>query len=257
MVTISDQEKFAYVLHKLRMYNKILRYSLPEESFSIPEIEAGFISLFNSEQEIKAKKMLIAASTEAIMTNSAIPKSRREIQARKNKEEICLAFDAIKSDIVPMSVPEREEIIKRNKIVRRAEYLRRAGRMLKRKGTKLAVGAASTAIASAIAGAPVSVPVGIIYGIIALIPDSWKKTVEKKVVDWVEKTATTIENTVGKFVEAPFGKRLTKAVEDIKESKVITTIRKITEPAGRTIDNVEKYVNKGARMVLDFVKSFS
>ena len=256
MATLTDQEKLSYALCKLRMYNKIIRYGLPEECFNIPEIEAGFNSPFNSDEEIKAKKMLVAASTEAIMNNTAIPKSRRKIQALKNKEEICLAFDAVKLDVVPMSVPEREELLKKNRIAKRAEYLRRAGRMLKRRGTKMAIGAVGTALATVIVGAPVSVPAGIIYGVITLVPEKWKKTIKKNVVYWADKVATRVENMVDRFKKTFVGKRLAKATEKIMESKVVTTIRKISKPINRTIDNIGKAVNKGAKRTWDFIKSF-
>lgn len=256
MGKMTDQEKIIYALHKLRFYNKIIRYGLPEDSLCIPEIEAGFLSAFNSEEEIQAKKMLVAASTEAIMSNNAIPNSRKKRQARKNAEEICLAFDAAKIDIMPMSVPEREELIKKNKIAKRAANLQKAGRFLKRKGTKMALGAAGSAIISFVVGAPVAISGGVIYGIITLMPEKWKQTVKKKVVDWIDRAATVIENTVDRFKKTPIGQRLTKAVDTIKKSKVVTAIREITDPIGRTIENVGKAVNKGVRKTWDFVKSF-
>lgn len=255
MGKMSDQERFAYALRKLRMYNKIIRYGIPEENFNIPEIEAGFISPFNSEAEIKAKKMLVAASTEAIMSNSAIPKSRKERQARKNAEEICLAFDAVKPDIMPMSVPEREEMLKKNAVANRAAKVKRVGRFLKRKGTKLAIGAAITALGTAV-GATIAIPAGAVYGVYTLIPDSWKKNVKKKVVDWTDRTATTASNMASKFKETSYGQRTILAVEKIKESKVVTAIQKITEPIGRTMERVGNAINKGVRKAWDFVKSF-
>ena len=254
MGMMTDQEKFAYALRKLRMYNKIIRYGLPEESFNIPDVEKGLMSPFNSEEEKIAKKMLVAASTEAIMCNSAIPNSRKERQARKNAEEICLAFDAVKTDILPMSVPEREEIIKKNTIANRAAKLKRAGRLLKRKGTKLAIGAALTAIGS-IVSAPVAIPAGVVYGVYTLIPDSWKKTIKKEVVKWTDRAATTVGNMVDRFKETSVGKKLTEATQRISESKVVTTIRKMTDAVGKTIENVGNAINKGAKKVRDFLTS--
>ena len=253
---MSDQEKFFYALNELRMYNKIIRYGLPKESFSIPEIEAGLLSSFNSKEEEKAINMLIAASTEAIMNNSAIPKSRRERQARKNADEIKQAWQIAKANIMPISVPEREELLKKNRIAKRAAYLKKAERFLKRKRTKMAINAAATSIATLVVGAPVSVPIGIIWGVITLMPEEWKQTIKKKAVDWTDRAATTIENTVERFKKTPVGQRLTKSVDAIKESKLVTTIKKITNPIGRTIVNIGKVVNKGASKFCDFVKSF-
>lgn len=253
---MTDQEKFAYALRKLRFYNKIIRYGLPEESFNIPEIQAGFLSPFNSEDELKAKKMLVAASTEAIMSNVAIPNSRKEIQARKNAEEICLAFDAVKLDIMPMSVPEREEIIRKNRIAKRAEKLKKAGRMLKKKATKMALGATATALATLVVGAPVAISGAVVYGVVTLMPENWKKTIKKKALDWTEKTATRVENMADRFQRTSIGKRVTEAVKAIKESKVVTTIRKITDPIERTIETAGKIISNTAKKTWDFIKSF-
>lgn len=255
MGMMTNQEKFAYALRKLRMYNKIIRYGLPEASFNIPEIEKGLMSPFNSEEEKNAKKMLIAASTEAIMSNRAIPNSQKERQARKNAEEVCFALDAVKIDILPMSVPEREEIIKKNAIANRAVKLKRISRFLKRKGTKLAIGAALTAIGSVVS-APIAIPAGAVYGVYTLIPDSWKRTVKKEVVKWTDRAATTVGNMVDRFKETSVGKKLTETVQRINESKVVTTIRSITDSIGKSIENVGNTINKGAKKVRDFLTSF-
>lgn len=259
MGNITYQERFAYAIKQLRTYNKIIRYGLPEESFNMPEIEAGFNSPFNSEEEIIAKKMLVAASTEAIMKNSAIPKSRREIQARKNAEEIKLAFDAAKLDFAEISVPEREERIKKNAIANRAAKLKRVGRALKRKGTKLAIGAVLTAIGSAV-GVTVAIPAGVIYGIYTLIPDKWKRNVKEKAVDFIDKSANKVESLVDKFKNTSVGKEIADTVDRIKDSKVVKTVREITEVIGKkteqAYDYVKETVTTGAKKVFDFVKSF-
>lgn len=259
MGNISHQERFAYAIRQLRTYNKIIRYGLPEESFNIPEIEAGFNSPFNSTEEIRAKKMLVAASTEAIMSNNAIPHSRKERQARKNAEEIKLAFDAAKLDFAEISVPEREERIKKNAIANRAARLKRVGRALKRKGTKLAIGGVLTAIGSAV-GVTIAIPAGVIYGIYTLIPDKWKKHVKDKAVDIIDKASNKAESLVNRFKNTSVGREITDTVERIKESKVMKTVREVTETIGKktvqAYNYVKNAVTSGAKKVIDFVKSF-
>ena len=259
MGNMTSQERLAYAMRQLRMYNKIIRYGVPEQSFQIPEIEAGLDSPFDSDAEKKAKKMLVAASTEAIMSNPAIPKIRKEKMVRKNAEEIQLAFDAVKTDFEEISAFDREERIKSNAIANRAKKLKRVGRAMKRKGTKMALNAAVTAIAATV-GAPVVVSGGVIYGIVTLIPDKWKKTIKEKATDFVDKAARKMDMLVDKFKETKVGKKLVEVGKKINESKVVKTIRETTERIGNKIEEkynqVREKVNNGARKVWDFVKSW-
>lgn len=259
MGNMTSQERLAYAIRQLRMYNKIIRYGVPEQTFQIPEIEAGLDSPFDSDAEKKAKKMLVAASTEAIISNPAIPKIRKEKMARKNAEEIQLAFDAVKTDFAEISAFEREERIKSNAIANRAKKLKRVEKSLKRKGTKMALNAAVTAIAATV-GAPVVVSGGVIYGIVTLIPDKWKKTIKEKATDFVDKAARKMDNLVDKFKETKVGKKLVEVGKKINESKVVKTIRETTERIGNKIEEkynqVREKVNNGARKVWDFVKSW-
>lgn len=256
---MTSQERLGYAMRQLRMYNKIIRYGVPEQTFRIPEIEAGLDSPFDSDAEKKAKKMLVAASTEAIKNNSAIPKSRREKMARKNAEEIQQAFDAVKTDFAEITAFEREKRIENNTIANRAKKLKRVERAMKRKGTKLAINAAVTTIATAV-GAPVAIPGGVIYGIITLMPEKWKKTIKSKATDFVDKAARKVENLVDKFKETKVGKKMVEVGKKINESKVVKTIRDTAERIGNKIEEkynqVREKVNNGARKVWDFVKSW-
>lgn len=256
---MTSQERLAYAMRQLRMYNKIIRYGVPEQTFQIPEIEAGLDSPFDSDAEKKAKKMLVAASTEAIMNNSAIPKIRKEKMARKNAEEIQLAFDAVKTDFAEISAFEREERIRNNAIANRAKKLKRVGRALKRKGTKMALNAAVTTIAAAVS-APVVVSGGVLYGIVTLIPDKWKKTIKEKAVDFVDKAARKVENLVDKFKETKVGKKLVEVSKKINESKVVKTVRETAERIGNKIgeklEQARTKINNGTKKAWDFVKSW-
>lgn len=258
METVSYQDRMAYALRQLKTYNKIIRYGLPEQSFSIPEIDAGFNSPFNSYEEKRAKKMLVAASTEAIMSNPAIPKSRKEKVARKNAEEILQAFDAAKLDFAEISVPEREERIKKNAIANRAKKMKRVERALKRKGTKLAINTIVTAIAVAV-GSPVAVSGGAIYSVVTLLPDGWKKRVKSTACDILDKAARKVDSLADKFKKTKVGEKMTKIAQKIEESKVVTTIRNTTNKIGEKVESVfERVSNKvrsGARKAWDFVKS--
>lgn len=256
---VSYQAQLAYALRQLRTYNKIIRYGVPEETFNIPEIEEGFKAPFNSDAEKQAKKMLVAASTEAIMTNPAIPKSRRAKQARKNAVEIQLAFDAAKLEFVPMSQQEYNERIKRNEIARRAAQIRSAGRALKRKGTKLAIGAVLTALGT-IVSMPVSIPSGVVYGIFTLLPDSWKAKAKKKTAEVVDKAARTVARLSERFAATPVGQRITQACQRISESPVVRTVcegmARVGHRAAEVVESAAHAVNKGVQRAWDFVKSW-
>lgn len=252
---MTSQERLAYAMRQLRMYNKIIRYGVPEQTFQIPEIEVGLDSPFDSDAEKKAKKMLVAASTEAIMSNPAIPKIRKEKVARKNAEEIQLAFDAVKTDFAEISAFEREERIKSNAIANRAKKLKRVGRALKRKGTKMALDTVVTAIATYI-GAPVVVSGGVIYGIVTIMPEKWKKTIKSKAADFVDRAAHKVESLTEQFKETKVGKKVVEISNRINESKVVKTVRETVTHFGEKFDKVRETVNNGVKKAWDFVKSW-
>lgn len=259
MNTIAYSERLAYALRQLQTYNKIIHYGVPEEAINLLEIEQGFNSPFNSPEEVRAKKMLVAASTEAIMSNTAIPASRREKMARKNAEELCLAFDAAKLDFTPMSKPEYEERIKRNAIARRAAKLERIKRALKRKGAKLAIGATLTAIGAAI-GVTVSVPAGAVYGIYTLIPDNWKKQAKKVAVETIDKAAKTIDRIADRVSQTKVGRKIAQTCRRIQETTIVRTISeglaKVGHKTAEVAERVAQTVSRGAKRAWDFVKSF-
>ncbi len=258
MAIISNQERLAYALRQLRTYNKLIRYSLPEKALNVPLIEEGFNAPFDSEAEKRAKKMLVAASTEAIMSNPGIPSKRKAIQARRNAEEIQQAFDAAKLDFAEISVPEREERIKHNAIAKRAQLLQRGKRALKRKGAKLAINAAITAIGVAV-GTHMAVPAGVVYAVATLIPDEWKRTIKAKAVDVMDRAARTVEKVTSRLMETPVARRLTQACQQIQESKVVRTVREGLSTVGRkaaeVFDTARQAVSRGAKRTWDFVKS--
>ncbi len=251
---IKDYATLDYALKRINYHNHFVWYGIPKTTFEIPEIIRGLDAPFNSDEEKVAKKMLVAASTEAIMSNPGIPQNRKERMARKNADEIQQAFDLTKLEIAPMSKPERERRERENVIAGRVKMFNRGKAILKRTAVKKGINLAVATLVGTTG--PVGVVAGVAYGIFTLMPDKVKKEIKNKTVDVIDKSATKVENIVEKVKETPFGKKMTTVCNDIKNSKTVTAVREVVkEVAEEAFTRVATKVKDGAKRAWSFVKS--
>ena len=254
---INDNAKLQYALDKLRYYNKFIWFGLPTKTFESPEIIKGLDAPFNSDEEKRAIKMLVTASTETIMSDKGIPQSRKRAMVRKNADELQKTFDLVKYEITPMSKPDREKLERDNIIAKRVKMVERGKRILKRSATRKTINLVTATLIGTTG--PVGIVGGIVYGIITLMPDKVKKKIKEKAIDAIDKGLTTIENIADKVKETPIGQKISTVINDIKNSKVGTTVREVVkdgkEVAEGAFTRVTTKVKDGAKRVWSFVKS--
>lgn len=121
--TILSQEQLSYALKKVHIYSELLCQEMPEGSFESPVVWQGLMADFNSEEEKKAKKTLIATAIETVYNNEQISDENKENEAVLFAREVLEMFDFVKLESLKMTPWERIKRLKAIAMARRATRL--------------------------------------------------------------------------------------------------------------------------------------
>lgn len=209
---------------------------------------AGYFEAeFQSEEAIAYEKAVAAMTVRAVYSTSWIPDRSKEFVARRQVDAVVDALRKVQLDYqFSQKKITNEEYVRRmkgNRVAKTAARLKKLGKHLLFKGTKMGVAALITKIAVVVAGTTVTVPTWIpllvTYGIITLIdefvPNEVKEKIKKVATDVVIHCVDTIKTGVEKLKNTT--RKLAKKVEE--------KIETLVEKTEQIIDHVGATIKKG------------
>lgn len=246
MIQANTIGNFVHALNQLSIYKEVVRdggkieleSSIDRDSLQKLKdiLKSGWTSEFDSDEEKHLLKMLVAASTEAIMSDKSIPDGEKVQKARENASVIQQVVDTIKLDFYAKVLPV-EEMVKHRAttcLSLCAAGLDFVKKEIEKEGIKkttaTAIELAATTVGAFLGNPEAGKKVGrIAKTVISLIPDEWAKKVEDKAIDLLKNASNTVEAVSEKVKNFSIVKLIEKPVKKILKSKFVTTIKQAVE----------------------------